>query len=197
MESLDYLIKNKIILPYEEELMYILRSYNLNHIPLSIWLSSVVLCNKKCHLMAIYLTLGLKDFKYINGNINRYLHTDIPNHSWVEHDGYVYDPTECIKYKTDYYYKKFNAEVIEEFDDQSIKDYSLYQTAIKKIDTDEYIDNNILLLLQSLEYLEEKVKHTSSGEILRQEIKKYKEEFDIDTKFSDLEVQKYILSLKL
>lgn len=191
-------INECLVQPYEDNLLYRLRSLNFNHIPLSILITSKALCNGICHLAAIYLTFGLSECKYVRGNVNRFSYDKARcNHSWVISGDMVYDTTIGCKFNKDYYYEKYNAQEVEVYDKEELKDFWLYKEALKYIDTDENIYKETLMLLQGLKQLEN-VQKTESGDLMIKEIDDYLEEFDdVEFKLNDEEIKELISKYKI
>lgn len=98
-------VKSGKIISYEKELIDKLRNFYYQGFPLSVVVLCFHICNRNCYPTSIFLTLGMDSFRLVHGNIHIYpKNSEYPNHSWVEKDGYVYDPTDGCKYEKELYY---------------------------------------------------------------------------------------------
>ena len=184
-------IKRRKIAPYEMELIYNLRNIDCNGIPLSIVVLCFSICNTNCYPTSIHLTRGMSYFKLVHGNINiQPKNLEYPNHSWVEKDGYVYDPTDGYKWEKSLYYRIFEPEVVEIYDENSVNDYDFYQEVINSSSKKDITKDNLTLILQYLEILEEEnptVNHT----LLLDEIEICRQQYHITQKNDDYVMKKY------
>ena len=129
------------------ELIYNLRNIDCNGIPLSIVMLCFSICNTHCYPTSIHLTRSMSYFKLVHGNINIYpKNLEYPNHSWVEKDGYVYDPTDGYKLDKSLYYRIFEPEVVEIYDENSVNDYDFYQEVINSSSKKDITKDNLTLI---------------------------------------------------
>ncbi len=184
-------VKRKEIVPYENDLITHLRNFTYEGIPLSVIVLCFPICNSNCYPTAIYLTKGMSYFKLIRGNINIYpKNLEFPNHSWVEKDGYVYDPTDGFKWKSELYYRVFKPEVLEVYDEVSIQGDSFYQDATKRLENKTCSKEALAMTLQYIEGIELKepsMNHT----MLLEEIKNCRNRYHITEKYPDSIMKKY------
>ncbi len=181
----------KKILPYEDSLIERLRDISYRGIPLSVVVLSFPICNRHCYPTSICLTLGMDYFTLVHGNVNCYpKNQDYPNHSWVERDGYVYDPTDGYRWERDYYYQVYEAEVVEVYDENSVQKYNYYQEFLKETYQQEIPKENLTLILQYLEMLE-KESPTVNGVRLLEEIKVCRSRKGITKKLSPQIMKQY------
>lgn len=185
-----------LILPYESELIDSLRKITYLGIPASIVVLSFPVRNGQCHLIAMILTHGMSEFKLIRGNINEYpIEDEFPNHSWIEKDGYVYDPTDGFKYERDLYYELYNPKIIEEYDEQTLQRDTFYQKLESVLNKKQLDSNALALTLQYLEELELKeptVNHTA----LLDEIQICRDLYDAKKVYSKKTMKKYNESMQ-
>lgn len=181
------------ILPYEDELIEQLRNYNIKGVPLSILVLCFDACNKNCYAISVHLTIGMGEFKLVHGDVNIYPKCDYPNHSWVERNGYVYDPTDGFRYEKDLYYKIYQPKVVDVYDEHTCKNYKFYQDVIK-----EYDEANISFLSIFLQYLEEQesIEPTINHNLLLEEIKNVKEKYNITKVYDKTVMDEYRNRLK-
>lgn len=183
-------IKAGKILPYEMELINRLRDFHYQGVPLSVIVLCFPICNRNCYPTSIYLTLGMNSFRLVHGNINIFpKNGEYPNHSWVEKDGYVYDPTDGYKYEKQLYYQFYNPEVIEVYDEKTVNFYPFYHEVVGNLGS-IISEDNLTLMLQYLEILEEEnptVNHT----LLLEEIHVCREQYGITKKYSSEAMAKY------
>ena len=190
-EELHEALNSDIILPYEQELIDSVRNLTYLSLPVSVSLLSLPVRNGNCYAMSILLTKGMRSFKLVHGNVNMWAPgVDFPNHSWVEKDGYVYDPTSGCKYEKNFYYKKCEAEVIEVYDEISIQNYDLYNEVNSKINQDNVPLEQLSMMLQYLEMLELE-DNTINHYMLLEEISKCREVYSATTVYDDKVMQKY------
>lgn len=183
-------IKEGKIISYESEFIDRLRNFCYQGIPLSVAVLSFQICNRNCYPTSIYLTLGMDSFRLVHGNINIYpKNGEYPNHSWVEKDGYVYDPTDGYKYDKELYYQLYQPEVIEVYDERSVKTYSFYQEVIGNL-KGTISQENLALIFQYLEILEEEMP-TLNHNLLLDEIDICREQYGITKKYSPQVMMKY------
>ena len=104
-EELNDAFDKGLISYYEQELIDKLRTITFNGLPASVVVLSFPVRNGNCYATSVLLTKGMQSFKLVHGNVSEYpLNFNYPNHSWVEKDGYVYDPTDGCKYEKEFYY---------------------------------------------------------------------------------------------
>lgn len=190
-EELREALNKKLILPYEHELIECLRGITYLSLPVSVSVLSLPVRNGNCYSMSELLTKGMDNFKLVHGNVNMYpLETSYPNHSWVEKDGYVYDPTAGCKYDKEFYYRKCEVEVIETYDEVSVHDYSFYNEVCEKINQDNVPSEQLAMMLQYLEMIELE-NNTINHHMLLDEIAICKNKYGANTVYDDKVMQKY------
>jgi len=186
-------IEDGLIMPYEQELIDKLRDLNIKGVPLSVIVLWFDACNRNCYSISVYLTSGMENFKLVHGDVNIYPKTHYPNHSWVEKDGYVYDPTDGFKYEKNLYYKLYDVEVIESYDEETCKNYKFYQDIIKK-----YNNADISFLSILLQHIEEQddIETNMNHYFLLEEIKKVREKYNIIKRYDKKIMEQYRTMLK-
>lgn len=190
-EELYEVLNNDVVLPYEQELIDNVRNLTYIALPVSVSLLSLPVRNGNCYSMSILLTKGMNGYKLVHGNVNTWEPgVDCPNHSWVEKDGYVYDTTWGCKFEKDFYYEKYEVEVVQVYDEVSVKDYSLYNEVSQKINKNNVPLEQLSMLLQYLEMLE-KENNTINHYMLLDEISKCREVYGATTVYDDKVMQKY------
>ena len=178
------------ILHYEEDLIKRLRYLNYRGFPLSIVLFSREFCIGECYSMSMNLSRAMDSFKLIHGDVNFITgECDYPKHSWIEKDGYVYDTTDGLKWKKDLYYSLFEPNVIESYDEISIKDYYMYQQVLSH--ANEQIELvKLKLIIQYMEMLEQENPYVNYR-LLQREIDLWREQNGITDRFSDETMEEY------
>lgn len=192
-EQLQMAIQEKLVDFYEVELIDRLRRITYRGIPSSIMVLSFPIRNGNCYPTSILLSKGMKNFKIVHGNVNEYpLNTKFPNHSWVEKDAYVYDPTDGIKWNKELYYELQCAEAVDVYDDTTIKDCRVYKDVEQMLcyDNDDVNAGTLSLLLQYVESLEIG-DNTVNHAMLLEEIKKCRNFYGADFVYPDRAMQKY------
>lgn len=191
-EFKKYIEENKIQ-PYEQELIDKLRNFNIKGVPLSIIVLCFDACNGNCYGTSVYLSSGMDEFSLIHGNINIYPKNEYHNHSWIEKNGYVYDPTDGFKYEKELYYKLYEAEVVVSYNEKNCKDYKFYQEI-----TEQYDEANIHFLTLFLQFLEEEenIKPTINHKILLKEIEKVRKKYNITKKYDKSVMDEYREEIK-
>lgn len=186
-------IEDGLIVPYEQELIDKLRNFNIKGVPLSIIVLCFDACNGNCYGTSVYLTSGMDNFKLIHGNINIYPENGFHNHSWVEKDGYVYDPTDGFKYEKELYYQLYDAKVVVSYDEEKCKDYNFYQEVIRN-----YNQADVSFLSIFLQHLEEQddAKANMNHYFLLEEIKKVREKYNITKRYDQKVMEEYRAMLK-
>lgn len=160
---------------YDQELIDNLKNIFISEIPAHIVILSYHLCNHTCHKMAMLLSMGLKEFRLIRGNIKDYpIEGNEPNHSWVETEEWVYDTTNGFKTKKDLYYELHRPSIIESYDQNTLKQDEYYIKLLNRIDTNDQDDKKTAyMVLGLIEHLE-KLKPTINGKRLMYEIDEYR-----------------------
>ena len=190
VEEFIQAIEREEILLYEEELLDRLRSICYSGLPLSIMVLCFSICNTNCYPTSVHLTRGMESFQLIHGNINIYpKNLECPNHSWVEKDGYVYDPTDGHKWKKELYYRVFEPEVLEVYDENTVKDYAFYQDVITR-KQEVVSEERLALMLQYLEILEND-HPTINYNLLLEEIELCRKKNHITIKYDSHVMKKY------
>lgn len=121
---------------YTEELKNKMNKTTKNGVPLSLFMLSHEYCDGLCMEMAYEMTRLIEDGIYVRGNINEYPIRKEPNHAWVENDEFVYDTTDGIIYKKDFYYDYYEAEATEKITKEEIETQdklSFYKSKDKEI----------------------------------------------------------------
>jgi len=190
-EELHEALDKGLILPYEQELIENLRKFTYLGLPVSVSLLSLPVRNGNCYSMSVLLTKGMDSFRLVHGNVNIYPPEDKhPNHSWVEKDGYVYDSTDGCKYEKELYYKNYEVEVVEAYDEFSVQSYQFYNEVSSKINQDNVPIEQLAMMLQYLEMLELE-NNTINHYMLLDEIDKCRELYGATTIYEDKVMQKY------
>jgi len=105
-------IRNGDILPFEDDLYERLSKIYFNGIPLSIQIKYLKpkISPGNCEDRSWFITMGFEDALWVSGD-NKDLELNYGKngawHFWVEHDGWVYDPTLLYKFKKELYYKMY------------------------------------------------------------------------------------------
>lgn len=193
-EVFEKAIEEQKILPYEEELIERLRDINYKGIPVSIIMFSRPMCNKACYSMSMNLTRGMDHFKLVHGDVNFLEKTSYPNHSWVEKDGYVYDTTDGFRWDKELYYKLFQPQVCEVYDEVTVNDYGDYQFVLSNANDNLSMKNKILLI-QYIELLEQENPRVNKDYLFK-EINLWRKKNNITKRFSDEEMGQYRKFLK-
>lgn len=177
---------------YDNDFIDSLRDKICNGIPLHILALSYYLCRKNCHFVAVQLTRGMDTFNLVRGNVSRWAYDKDGNHSWIEKDGFVYDTTLGLKYKKGDYYKAFNPQIIRVLNEDTYIDDNIYMYFLTSgMQIVENERRNLELTFKMLEYLE-KLKPTTNGKRLLNEIEKYRIENPYNEKLPEAMVKKYI-----
>lgn len=178
----------KKILPYEEELLENLRSELYMGVPVSLIVLCFEICNTNCYPTAINLTRGMDHFKLIYGDINIYSKQEYPNHSWVEKDGYVYDPTDGFKYERDFYYNLYKPQITKVYDEKTCQEYDFYRDVLN-----EKGNMNLDFLTIMLQYIEEQenINPTINHTLLLNEINTLRKDYNITLKIDKNIMEKY------
>lgn len=157
-------------------------------IPVSLIVLCFDICNTNCYPTAINLTRGMNHFKLIYGDISIYPKQDYPNHSWVEKDGYVYDPTDGFKYEKDFYYKLYEPQITKVYDENTCQKYNFYQEVLNEKGT---INLDFLTII--LQFLEEQenIKPTINHTLLLNEIAILRKKYNITLKIDKNTMEKY------
>lgn len=98
------------ILYFEDELYQRLSKIYFNGIPLSIHLKYLkpMFSLGQCEDRSMFIAMGLDNALRVSGDhkdLELMYGKDNAVHYWVEHDGWVYDPTFLCKFKRELYYK--------------------------------------------------------------------------------------------
>lgn len=103
-------LKNGNILSFEGDLYERLSKIYFNGFPLSIKIKYLkpMVSPGNCEDRSWFITMGFEDALWVSGDL-RTLELQYGKagawHFWVEHDGWVYDPTLLYKFKKEVYYK--------------------------------------------------------------------------------------------
>lgn len=106
-------VKKGLIHPFEQDLYDRLSRVYFCGIPLSISLKYLKPTSVpgKCYDRSLFITMGFTDAILVRGDQKdlalRYGQADA-GHGWVEHDGWVYDPSSLLKIRKDLYYEMFS-----------------------------------------------------------------------------------------
>lgn len=185
-EEYLYACRNKLIVPYESELIDSLREITCRGLPASIIALSSSVHEGQCYATAIILSKGMKKFHLILGNTIEYpIDHAYPNHSWIENMNYVYDPIDGFKWNKDLYYKYHKPEVVCEYDESSILNYDDYHkmSSILCYDNHNISIEFLTLMLQYIEVLELE-ESTLNHQILLDEIEKCRQTYQVTEKYS-------------
>lgn len=159
--------------------------------PLSVVVLCFSLCNGNCYSVSVYLSKGMTSFRLVHGNVNSFpKNEDYPNHSWVERDGYVYDPTDGYKWEREFYYQVYEPEVIAVYDESTVQSYDFYQEVSRNLNQDGVSKDSLALMLQYLEILEME-RSTVNHTLLLKEIEVCRREYGICKKYSSQVIKRY------
>ena len=190
LDDLDKALNENKILLYEDSLIENLRDVYYKGVPIAISILSYPMCVKQCYAMSVNLTRGMDHFNLVHGNVNFLQKNEsYPNHSWVEKDGFVYDTTDGFKWDKELYYKLFQPEVVEVYDENTIKDYSFYHYILSRADSDLPLVNKALMIqyIESLEIEEPLI----NAEKLFEEVELWRKNNNITKKLSDEQMSRY------
>lgn len=148
------MMENNLKVPYEKELIENLRDKYFLGLPLSIIVLFKPFCRNWCHYMSAQLSRGFANFNYVNAHLNCLDDPNDINHSWIENDDYVYDVTDCMKWKRDIYYEVYKPRIISICNQDEVFDNPLYKVGYNM--KDGYFDCDIELLIEMIELYEDK-----------------------------------------
>lgn len=178
------------VLPYEEELVSNLREINYQGLPLSICVLTKDICQGECYVTSINLTRGMNQFQLVHGDVNCIeLNDSYPNHSWVEKDGFVYDPTDGFKWDKNLYYTLFSPIVREVYDENTVANYHYYSEVVSKGHIEIPLEQTALMI-QYIEMLNDEEKSVNS-ERLQGEIDFWRKQNGINYRYSEETMKKY------
>ena len=106
-------IKNGDIMPFEEDLYERLSKIYFNGYPMSLQIKYLKpqFGPGQCQDRSLFITMGFDDALWVSGD-NKDLEYNFGKknawHFWVEHNGWVYDPTLLYKFKKEVYYKIYD-----------------------------------------------------------------------------------------
>ena len=129
-------IRNGDILPFEDDLYERLSKIYFNGIPLSIQIKYLKpkISPGNCEDRSWFITMGFEDALWVSGD-NKDLELNYGKngawHFWVEHDGWVYDPTLLYKFKKELYYKIYLPKNIIYRRPEEYKKSPIYQSIVK------------------------------------------------------------------
>lgn len=189
-ETINDALNKGWILPYEEDLIMRLRTLNYRGFPLAIVLLCREFCVGECYSMSMNLSRAMDSFQLIHGDVN-FITTecDYPKHSWIEKDGYVYDTTDGFRWKKDLYYSLFEPKVIEIYDENSIRNYYMYQQVLSHAHEEmDFI--KLKLVIQYMELLEQENPSVNHA-FLQKEIDLWRNKNGVTELFSDETMQEY------
>lgn len=178
------------LLLYEDELIKRLRDISFQGFPLSISVLSKIINNGSCYVTSVNLTRGMDYFYLVHGDVN-FLdkNYDYPNHSWVEKDGFVYDPSDGFKWEKNLYYELFKPDVKCIYNEVTVKDYEFYQSVLNKKE-EVLMMEYIAIILQYLEVIE--LENPSiNQDLLLKEINLFRENNNISIRYSDEAIKEY------
>lgn len=189
-EVIDDALDKGWILPYEEILVKRLRKLTYRGFPLSIVLFCREFCRGECYSMSMNLSRAMDYFTLVHGDVNFItVNGEYPNHSWLEKDGFVYDTTDGFRWDKGLYYSLFQPQVIEVYDKESVKDYSMYQQVLSH--ANEQIELiKLKLIIQYMEMLEQEAPSVNYR-FLQREIDLWREQNGITDRFPDSTMQEY------
>lgn len=175
---------------YEEELIENLRKVNYSGIPISIILLSETLCRYNCYITSVLMTLGMENYKIIRCNDIRYKTLDYPNHCVVEHDGWIYDTSDGLKYKKELYYSLYKIKVMEELDEKTCLNDEIYCYIVKNIKK-QLNTLEIQYFLKALEFIEKKYRTFNSYKLF-EEIELFNEQNKYSYELDDIQITEFI-----
>ena len=165
---------------YSPEFLKKLSNISYQNIPVSILVLSFTICNQACYPISILLTKGLSQFKLIRGDVNIYPKEKYPNHCWVEFENFVLDPTDGLKWNKDIYYQKYNPEIKEIYNEDTIKNDRYYKEVETYITKTSKPTKEIKYVLNEIIEQEKKIR-TLNYHLLVEEINSYKEKYQINS----------------
>lgn len=133
-------IKNGDILPFEDSLYERLSNVYFNGYPLSMQIKYLrpMMSPGQCEDRSWFITMAFEDAFWVSGDVKNLELEHGKNaawHFWVEHDGWVYDPTSLYKFKKELYYKMFMPTNVIVCTPDVYKKHEWYQTVVNtKID---------------------------------------------------------------
>lgn len=183
LNSFLELCLKKDIVSYEQELLNRLRNEYYFGIPLSIYILSSSLCSSQCHYLSIHLTRGMDKFRIVRANINELKNESLGNHTWIEKDGYVYDVTDGFKWKKEVYYEIYQPEIISSYDEETCKNYDVYQLIMEEIELQKQLSFDSELMLEIIE-LKESEKKSINHKKLVEEIEIFRKKENLEKTYS-------------
>lgn len=124
------------ILPFEDSLYERLSKVYINGIPMSIQIKYLrpTTSPGQCEYRSLYIAMGFDDARWVCGdvkNLELLYGGKIAWHYWVEHDGWVYDPTSLRRFKKELYYKMYMPKNIKSWGKEKYSNSKIYQDIVK------------------------------------------------------------------
>jgi len=174
-----------MVFPYDDELLKRLGHVYYGGIPASILLLVPSMCSGYCYDRSVLITLGMDDFRIVNGAINSLLvkyadevakdGVSVANHSWVESNGWVYDTTLGLKIKKELYYAMEDPIIRKINTKEDALDFFEYQSILNAD-----IENDKYALPLTMPIIEDLPPHPLYADFFKQEIARFKTEVDYD-----------------
>ena len=103
-------LNNGTIVPFEDDLYKRLDKVYFNGIPMSIQIKYLrpTTAPGQCEDRSLFIAMGFDDDLWVSGDqkdLELKYGKQSAWHFWIEHDGWVYDPTLLYKFKKELYYK--------------------------------------------------------------------------------------------
>ena len=128
-------LRNGSIVPFDEDLYKRLSKVYFNGIPMSIQIKYLrpMWSPGQCEDRSLFIAMGLDNALWVCGE-QKDLELNYGKksawHYWVEHDGWVYDPTLLYKFKKELYYKIYMTTNVQSRTFEEYKQIDWYQDII-------------------------------------------------------------------
>lgn len=128
-------LRNGTVLPFEDDLYERLSKIYFNGYPLSILIKYLRPTSGpgQCNDRSWFITMAFDDALWVSGDLKDLeLNYGKPSawHFWVEHDGWVYDPSLLYKFRKDVYYKIHMITNVKVRTAEEYKNHEWYQNII-------------------------------------------------------------------
>ncbi|MDO4283286.1 MAG: hypothetical protein Q4D02_06565 [Clostridia bacterium] len=176
--EMDKALARGEILTYEEELIQRLRHVYYGFLPASALLLIDDYCNGYCADRSMLITMGMDDFKLVRADVRSLAINygrEHAYHSFVEHDGYVYDTSLGCKIKKEVYYKIENPR-IRKID--TMKECMCFPEYRAILHTD--IQNEKMFLPVTMPMIMEAIQRATFKERATYELELFKQEIEYD-----------------
>lgn len=91
-----------------------------------------------CYFYSLMLAKNIEGSTLCVGKLNKlnsvfnYSYIDTFGHGWVEKDNLVYDTTSKQIFDKDFYYKNYDADVVEKISSEKLKNFDVFKSLVKK-----------------------------------------------------------------